>query len=138
MRDSEREKQKVVIKVNSLTDQKSRTKAIKTAVGVDGVTQAALQQDKSQIEVTGEGLDVVLLATLLRKCLKYAEVVSVSPIDEKKEAEKKNEEEAEKAIEAAQKMVWPYVPPLTYYQSPESGFVSYVYPHREDNSCSIM
>ena len=131
-------KQKVVIKVNSLTDQKSRTKAIKTAVGVDGVTQAALQQDKSQIEVTGEGLDVVLLTTLLRKCLKYAEVVSVSPIDEKKEAEKKKEEEAKKAIEAAQKMVWPNVPPVTFFQAPVPGYASYVYPHHEDSSCSIM
>ena len=102
------------------------------------MTQAALQEEKSQIEVTGEGLDVVLLATLLRKCLKYAEVVSVSPIDEKKEAEKKKEDEAKKAIEAAQKMVWPYVPPVTYYQVPEPGYVSYAYPHYPDNPCSIM
>uniref|UniRef100_A0A803QIG0 HMA domain-containing protein n=1 Tax=Cannabis sativa TaxID=3483 RepID=A0A803QIG0_CANSA len=69
----------VVIKV-ALDDKKSRTKAIKTAVGIDGVTQATLQNEKNQIEVTGEDIDVVLLTTLLRKSLKYAEVVSYSAV----------------------------------------------------------
>ncbi|EXC15618.1 hypothetical protein L484_006882 [Morus notabilis] len=130
-------KQKVVIKV-SLNDRKSRTKAIKTAVGVDGVTQAALQADKDQIEVTGEGIDVVCLATLLRKSLKYAEVVSVTAVDEKKEAEKKKEEEMKKELEAAQKLIWPYTTPMhCYYQVPDHGCVSYVQP-QYDPPCSIM
>ncbi|KAF3445159.1 hypothetical protein FNV43_RR14852 [Rhamnella rubrinervis] len=92
-------KQKVVIKV-SLNDKKCRTKAIKTAVGVDGVIQAALQQDKNQIEVTGDGIDVVDLTNRLRKSLKYAEVVSVTPVEAKKE-EKKEEKKDEP------KPVWP-------------------------------
>ncbi|KAL5581661.1 hypothetical protein UlMin_014103 [Ulmus minor] len=116
-------KQKVVIKV-SLNDQKSRTKAIKTAVGVDGVTQAALQQDKNQIEVTGEGIDVVLLTTLLRKTLKYAEVVSVSPVEDKKKEEAK--------VEAAP-VVWSYATSV-----PQFYEYKYVPTYQQDPSCSIM
>ncbi|THG05751.1 hypothetical protein TEA_000092 [Camellia sinensis var. sinensis] len=57
--------QKVVIKV-SMNGQKSRSKALKKVVGVQGVEAAALQgQDK--IEVTGESMDVIGLTTSLRK-----------------------------------------------------------------------
>ena len=98
------------------------------------MVQAALEQEKNQIEVTGDDIDVVLLTTLLRKSLKYAEVVSVSPV-EKKEEEKKEEEKKEAE---ALKYVWPpYMTPLTYYQVPETGYVSYVQPY-QDPSCSIM
>ncbi|XP_048433540.1 uncharacterized protein LOC125474138 [Pyrus x bretschneideri] len=71
---------------------------MKTAVGVDGVNSASYQQDKNQMEVMGEGIDVVLLTTSLRKrkSLKYAEVVSVSLVEEKKKEEKKEEEKEEK------------------------------------------
>ncbi|CAL9013485.1 unnamed protein product [Prunus brigantina] len=86
-------KQKMVIKL-SVHDEKSRAKAMKTAVGVDGVNSASLQQDKGLIEVTGDGVDVVLLTTLLRKSLKHAEVVSVNSVEEKKEEKKEKEPEA--------------------------------------------
>ncbi|XP_060958820.1 heavy metal-associated isoprenylated plant protein 16 [Cannabis sativa] len=120
----------VVIKV-ALDDKKSRTKAIKTAVGVDGVTQATLQNEKNQIEVTGEDIDVVLLTTLLRKSLKYAEVVSGSPIDKKKEEEKKNNNEV------VGQLIWhPYVTTASYYQMPDPGYVSYH--HDQPSSCSLM
>ncbi|KAH7533545.1 hypothetical protein FEM48_Zijuj04G0142300 [Ziziphus jujuba var. spinosa] len=125
-------KQKVVIKV-SLNDQKSRTKAIKTAVGVDGVIQAALQTEKNQIEVTGNDLDVVLLTTLLRKSLKYAEVVSVSVVEDKKE-EKKDEKKDDPP-----KLVWtPYAGgvPLNVIYDPHHN--PYQYQYQQDPSCSIM
>ncbi|XP_062107085.1 heavy metal-associated isoprenylated plant protein 16-like [Humulus lupulus] len=123
-------KLKVVIKV-ALDDQKCRTKAIKTAVGVNGVTQASLQQEKSQIEVTGDDIDVVLLTTLLRKSLKHAEVVSVSPIEKKEEDNK---------TEVAQLLWHPYVTTESYYQMPEPGYVSYnhAYHYQQPSSCSIM
>ncbi|KAI4347815.1 hypothetical protein L6164_008596 [Bauhinia variegata] len=64
-------KQKVLIEV-SMNDQKSRSKALKTAVGLSAkkirVETAALQgQAKDQIEVTGEGIDAVQLTRMLRK-----------------------------------------------------------------------
>ncbi|XP_048328624.2 uncharacterized protein LOC125418245 [Ziziphus jujuba] len=121
-------KQKVVIKV-FLNDQKSRTKAIKTAVGVDGVIQAALQQEENQIEVTGDDLDVVLLTTLLRKSLKYAEVVSVSPVEDKKEENKDDPPQ----------LVWtPYAGgvPVNVIYDPYQ--YQYQYQYQQDPSCSIM
>ncbi|XP_068304722.1 heavy metal-associated isoprenylated plant protein 16-like [Pyrus communis] len=83
-------KQKVVIKL-SVHDERTKAKAMKTAVGVDGVNSASYQHDKQQIEVTGEGVDVVVLTTSLRKSLKYADVLSVIPVEEKKKEEKKEE-----------------------------------------------
>ncbi|KDP22996.1 hypothetical protein JCGZ_01718 [Jatropha curcas] len=108
-------KQKIVIKI-SMSSQKSRSKAMKIAVGVAGVESAALGgQDKSEIEVVGDGVDSVKLTTLLRKQVGYSELLSVSSVGEKKE-------EAE-----VQQLVWPYmgsnqyvyaVP--QYYQYPDS------------------
>ncbi|XP_024966108.1 heavy metal-associated isoprenylated plant protein 12-like [Cynara cardunculus var. scolymus] len=52
-----------------------------------GVESAALiGSDKNQIKVTGEGIDSVKLATLLRKGVGCTELVSVGPVEEKKPA----------------------------------------------------
>ncbi|KAF4360050.1 uncharacterized protein LOC133030273 [Cannabis sativa] len=142
-------KQKVVIKV-SLNEQKCRTKAIKTAVGIDGVIQATLQQEKNLIEVTGEDIDVVLLTTLLRKTMKYAEVVSVTVIDKAAEEKKKKEEEEKKKKEEEEKKKKEEQAKYIYYQPyysssgsccqvPQSGYVSYSIPYQEPSpACSIM
>ncbi|CAL5403278.1 unnamed protein product [Camellia sinensis] len=127
-------KQKVVIKV-SMNGQKSRSKALKKVVGVQGVEAAALQgQDK--IEVTGESMDVIGLTTSLRKSVGYAELVSVTPVGEKKEGDKKDGGGGGgggKKSETPVPIVWPYPPYVT--SVPEY----YMYPVREyDNNCSIM
>lgn len=98
---------------------------MKTAVGVEGVDSASLQQDKDQIEVTGNDVDVVLLTTLLRKSVKFAEVVSVNPVGEKKkEEEEKKEPKLDHII-----VGWPHqVSPYPYYSQ-------YYEP---SPSCSIM
>ncbi|KAJ6401510.1 hypothetical protein OIU84_016837 [Salix udensis] len=63
-----------------------------------GVESAGLGgQDKSQIEVVGDGVDAVELVNLLRKKVGYAELASVAAVAEKKEA---NES-------VAQPVVWP-------------------------------
>ncbi|KAK9284877.1 hypothetical protein L1049_024057 [Liquidambar formosana] len=118
-------KQKVVIKV-TMNGDKSRSKALKIAVGVSGVISAALQgQDKDQIEVTGDGVDAVVLTRLLRKSVGFAELVSVNPVDEKKDSTEKTPE----AI--VQNMVWPsYVSPYQVYQVPNYSYA--------EPSCSIM
>ncbi|ESR61106.1 hypothetical protein CICLE_v10017259mg [Citrus x clementina] len=70
-------KQKVVIKL-SLEGHKSRSKALKIAVRVSGVESVALKgDDRSQIEVTGDGMDPVLLTSLLRKTMRFAELLTV-------------------------------------------------------------
>ncbi|KAJ1697839.1 hypothetical protein LUZ63_006351 [Rhynchospora breviuscula] len=78
-------KQKVVVKL-SLDDGKKRTKALKTAVNINGVISVALDGDK--LTVIGDGTDVVNLTTQLRKKLGYADLISVSSGDEKKEEKK--------------------------------------------------
>ncbi|KAH7576587.1 hypothetical protein ACOSP7_002969 [Xanthoceras sorbifolium] len=127
-------KQKVVIKV-SMNGQKSRSKALKIVVGACGVESAAFKgDDKSQIEVTGEGLDPAELTQLLRKKVGHADLVSVSPAsggDKKKEdKEKENETKLPMA------MVWQ---PAYYGVGPCYDVVSVVRdPYHDPNSCSIM
>ncbi|CAN0927288.1 Heavy metal-associated isoprenylated plant protein 16, partial [Linum grandiflorum] len=71
-------KRKVVLRVSNMNDQKSRTKALKIAVTVAGVESVALGGEaKNEIVVTGEGIDAVKLASLLRKSVGFADVLSV-------------------------------------------------------------
>ncbi|KAL5720602.1 hypothetical protein ACHQM5_013256 [Ranunculus cassubicifolius] len=84
-------KQKVVIKV-SMSDEKSRTRAMKIAVSANGVVSAELQGDsRNQIVVTGEGIDSTRLTMSIRKKVGFTELVSVTAIEEKKKEEKKDE-----------------------------------------------
>ena len=86
-----------------------------------GVESATIKgQDKDQIEVKGDGIDTVKLATLLRKKVGHASIVSVA--EEKKE-EKKEENKDELKV---QYMVGP---PYTYYEIPR---------YDDTPSCSIM
>ncbi|PWA79862.1 hypothetical protein CTI12_AA202390 [Artemisia annua] len=75
-------KQKIVVRVTMENDKKSR-KALRIAVGLDGVESASFV-GSDQIAVTGEGVDSVKLATLLRKGVGYAELVTVGNVEEKK------------------------------------------------------
>ncbi|KZV47742.1 hypothetical protein F511_40159 [Dorcoceras hygrometricum] len=117
-------KQRIVIEV-SMADLKSRSKAMKIAVGVAGVESAAITgPDKNQVEVVGDGIDVVVLTKLIRKKVAYAEVVSVG---EAEKPHKAPEKPAEAATSAPQQVFWPLAPaPICY---------DYV---RDDPSCSIM
>ncbi|CAN0918795.1 Heavy metal-associated isoprenylated plant protein 46 [Linum grandiflorum] len=82
-------KQKVVIKV-TMNSPKLRARAMKVVVGVNGVDSASLAgPDKTQIEVTGDGVDSVELVSLLRKKVGFAELVTVAAVEEKKKDEPK-------------------------------------------------
>ncbi|TYH10624.1 hypothetical protein ES288_A07G191900v1 [Gossypium darwinii] len=114
-------KQTMVVKV-TMSDEKSRSKALKVVVGFSGVESASLKgDDKSQIEVTGDGVDAVQLTSRLRKSVGHAELVSVSAVG----GEKKEEAEEPPAA-----YVWPYNQPLYVYQE-------LPYAHQQD-PCSIM
>ncbi|XP_061367868.1 heavy metal-associated isoprenylated plant protein 47-like [Gastrolobium bilobum] len=116
--------QKVVIKV-SMNGSKSRSKAMKIAVGVSGVETAAIQgENKDQIAVTGEGIDSVCLTSLLRKSFCHAELVSVGPVA----VEEKKKEGITLPI------VWPYVSGV-----PQCPVYEIRHPSQyQDPSCSIM
>ncbi|MFS7933901.1 hypothetical protein Hanom_Chr04g00385261 [Helianthus anomalus] len=80
--------QKIVVKVSMNGDKKTR-KALKIVVGISGVESASfVGSDKDQIAVTGEGIDSVELTSLLRKKVGYTELVSVGPVEAKKEEPK--------------------------------------------------
>ncbi|MFS7933892.1 hypothetical protein Hanom_Chr04g00385151 [Helianthus anomalus] len=80
--------QKIVVKVSMDSDKKTR-KAPKIAVSISGVESASfVGSDKDQIAVTGEGIDSVELTSLLRKKVGYTELVSVGPVEAKKDEPK--------------------------------------------------
>ncbi|KAJ4943978.1 hypothetical protein NE237_000155 [Protea cynaroides] len=82
-------KQKIVIKV-TLTGNKSRPKAMKIAVSQPGVESVAFQgAEKEQLVVIGDGIDSIVLITLLRKSLGYADLLTVGAPDGEKKEEKK-------------------------------------------------
>ncbi|CAI9089009.1 OLC1v1023494C1 [Oldenlandia corymbosa var. corymbosa] len=75
-------RQKVVIKVVSMSDHKTRKKALKTVVSCFGVDSIALQgESKDKIEVIGEGMDAVTITKSLRKNVGHAEIVNLGPVD---------------------------------------------------------
>ncbi|KAI8552235.1 hypothetical protein RHMOL_Rhmol06G0250800 [Rhododendron molle] len=120
-------KQKVVIKA-PMNDPKSRSKALKIAVGVPGVESAALAgKDKDQLEVVGDEIDAVYLTALLRKSVGFSELVSVGPVPEKKDDQKKNEATVP-------------VPVVGYYPYSYPYGADHVYEIRDQNpdNCSIM
>ncbi|KAI7755366.1 hypothetical protein M8C21_004306, partial [Ambrosia artemisiifolia] len=78
--------QKIVVKMAANSEKKSR-KVLKIAVSVAGVESVAfVGSDKDQITLTGEGIDSIEVAALLRKSVGYTELVRVGSVEEKKPA----------------------------------------------------
>ncbi|XP_030445851.1 heavy metal-associated isoprenylated plant protein 16-like [Syzygium oleosum] len=81
--------------------EKARSKAMKIAADANGVTSVAVEIDKNQLVVTGEGVDIACLTRALRKKVAPASIVSVAevkPEDKKKKEDKKKEEEEKKKL----------------------------------------
>ena len=91
-------------------------------IGVESI--AFGDEDNDQIVIIGnDGLDSVNLTCILRKKARFAELLSVSSVDETKEVKKMTEL-------GVQPMVWPI------YQA---GMPQYFYPVDNHNeTCSIM
>ncbi|XP_030967674.1 heavy metal-associated isoprenylated plant protein 46-like [Quercus lobata] len=103
--------------------EKARRKAMKIAVGLPGVESSALKgQNSDQIEVKGDNIDTVKLATLLRKKVGHASIVSV--------AEDKKEEKKEEKKKDEPKIQCPYGPPYAFYEIRD--------PCYDTNVCSIL
>ncbi|KAF8007044.1 hypothetical protein BT93_K1141 [Corymbia citriodora subsp. variegata] len=89
---------------NCFKPQSSHSKALKIAVGFSGVQSVAfVGDDRDWMEVIGDRVDAVKLATLLRKRVGFAEIVSMSEVNPK-------DEEDSDPIETivAQPVMWSY------------------------------
>ncbi|MBA0769824.1 hypothetical protein Gotri_018521 [Gossypium trilobum] len=123
----------MVLKV-SMNGDKSRSKALKIAVGLSGVESASLKgDDKSQIEVTGDGVDAVKLTSQLRKSVGFAELVSVSAAGGEKKEEKKDDPKPEPPFCYVSP---PFNPSYHYYQAVPS--YEYVDNYGPSPPCSIL
>ncbi|KAG5551427.1 hypothetical protein RHGRI_009745 [Rhododendron griersonianum] len=121
-------KRKVVVKVCSMNGQKSRSKALKIVVGVSGVESATIKgKENDQIEVTGDDIDAVAIATSLRKKVGFAELVAVAPVEEKKADDKGKEPTKQPA--------WPSCVP---YGTPAPCYVQEIKYNDDPACCSIM
>ncbi|XP_070674212.1 heavy metal-associated isoprenylated plant protein 47-like [Malus domestica] len=79
-------KQKIVMKVQ-LNSEKCRTKALKIAATTKGVSKVAIEAEKGEVEVIGNGVDAVCLAKSLKNKLGFATIAVVEEV--KKPAEEK-------------------------------------------------
>ncbi|XP_073304015.1 heavy metal-associated isoprenylated plant protein 16 isoform X2 [Primulina huaijiensis] len=120
-----------------MADLKSRSKAMKLAVGVSGVESAAITgPEKNQVEVVGDGIDPVVLTKLIRKKVAYADIVSVDEVKKEKAAA----ETPPEAAETTPPFVWPFVPaPFRYRYSDGSWDYPSAYDVRDrDPFCNLF
>ncbi|KAB1221639.1 hypothetical protein CJ030_MR2G024052 [Morella rubra] len=75
-------KQKIVVKV-AMNCQKCQTKALKVVAEADGVDFVGLGAEKDRVEVIGNGVDAVKLATSLRKKVGRTDIISVEEVKPK-------------------------------------------------------
>uniref|UniRef100_A0A0E0KRQ1 HMA domain-containing protein n=1 Tax=Oryza punctata TaxID=4537 RepID=A0A0E0KRQ1_ORYPU len=131
-------KQKIVIKACMPCDG-CRSKALGVAAKADGVISMAITgDDRDRLEVVGDGVDVTCLVTCLRKKVRYADVLQVEEVkdkkpEEKKPEEKKPEEEKKPPECPCPKPAVPWCPPPCYYPPP-----AMVVCEEQPSPCSIM
>lgn len=115
-----------------MNGQKSLFKAMKIAAWVSGVESAASKEDyKTQIEITGDGMDAVALTNLLRKKVGHAELVSVGPAGGGDKKDESKPTETGPKIQSLE--VLPYPGGVPYYVFAAGRPYDPYY-----NSCSIM
>ncbi|WOK92019.1 hypothetical protein Cni_G00710 [Canna indica] len=125
-------KQEITIKVQMNCD-KCRTKAMKLVASAGRVDSVALAGDsRDQLVVVGDGVDAVYLTCILRKKLKYADIVKLEEGKKKEEQKKKKEEEEKKKA-----LEWYCYP---NYPHPYPHVIHYddYYCNSNPNNCSIM
>ncbi|XP_052186856.1 heavy metal-associated isoprenylated plant protein 39-like [Diospyros lotus] len=82
--------QKVVLKVMTMTDDKSKQKAMEAAADIFGVDSIAADLREQKLTVIGQ-MDAVAVVKKLKKVAKV-EIISVGPAkEEKKEAKKEDQ-----------------------------------------------
>ncbi|XP_009141747.2 heavy metal-associated isoprenylated plant protein 39 [Brassica rapa] len=89
--------QKVVLKVLTMTDDKTKQKAIEAAADIFGVDSIAADMKEQKLTVIGL-MDAVAVVKKLKKVGKV-DLLSVGPAKEEKKEEKKEENKEEKKEE---------------------------------------
>ncbi|CAL4928641.1 unnamed protein product [Urochloa decumbens] len=87
-------KQKVVLRVPAMTDDKTKQKAIEAVADIYGIDSIAADLKDNKMTVIGD-MDTVAIAKKLKKLGKI-DIVSVGPAKEEKKPEKKEEKKEEK------------------------------------------
>uniref|UniRef100_A0A1J3FCF9 HMA domain-containing protein n=1 Tax=Noccaea caerulescens TaxID=107243 RepID=A0A1J3FCF9_NOCCA len=109
-------KQKILIRV-SMTDDKTRARAMQTAVQFKGVSAVEIKGDHmNQIEVTGVEVDMICLTNTLRRKVAFAELVSVNKVEPPKKPDEEKKPEGKKPDEKKEEekkpepchLPWPY------------------------------
>ncbi|XP_061997995.1 heavy metal-associated isoprenylated plant protein 39 [Rosa rugosa] len=86
--------QKVVLKVLTMTDEKTKQKAIEAAADIFGIDSIAADLKDQKLTVVGM-MDTVAVVKKLKKVGKV-DIISVGPAKEEKKEEKKDEKKDEK------------------------------------------
>ncbi|PRQ60093.1 putative heavy metal-associated domain, HMA [Rosa chinensis] len=86
--------QKVVLKVLTMTDDKTKQKAIEAAADIFGIDSIAADLKDQKLTVVGM-MDTVAVVKKLKKVGKV-DIISVGPAKEEKKEEKKDEKKDEK------------------------------------------
>ncbi|CAL5360047.1 hypothetical protein ACSBR2_038042 [Camellia fascicularis] len=89
--------QKVVLKIMTMTDEKTKQKAIEAVADIYGVDSIAADLKDQKMTIIGE-MDAIAIAKKLKKIGKI-DIVSVGPAKEEKKDEKKGEKKEEKKDE---------------------------------------
>ncbi|XP_057468670.1 heavy metal-associated isoprenylated plant protein 39-like [Actinidia eriantha] len=87
--------QKVVLKVMTMTDDKTKQKAMEAAADIYGVDSIAADLKDQKLTVIGE-MDTVAVVKKLKKVGKV-DIISIGPAKEEKKEEKKEEPKKEEA-----------------------------------------
>ncbi|KAK6274757.1 hypothetical protein POUND7_004466, partial [Theobroma cacao] len=85
--------QKVVLKIMTMNDEKTKKKALETVANIYGVDSIAADLKEQKLTIIGE-MDTVAIAKKLKKIGKV-EIVTVGPAKEEKKDEKKDEKDDE-------------------------------------------
>ncbi|KAL1342506.1 hypothetical protein HN51_029060 [Arachis hypogaea] len=93
--------QKIELKVLTMTDDKTKKKAIEAVADIFGIDSIAVDINEQKITVIGE-MDAVAVVKKLKKIGKV-DILSVGPAKEEKKEETKQEEKKEEKQEEANK-----------------------------------
>ncbi|TYH97675.1 hypothetical protein ES332_A12G259200v1 [Gossypium tomentosum] len=89
--------QKVVVKIMTMNDEKTKKKAIEAVADIYGVDSIAADVKEQKLTVIGE-MDTVAIAKKLKKIGKV-DIVTVGPAKEEKKDDKKDDKKGEKKDE---------------------------------------
>ncbi|XP_017641663.1 heavy metal-associated isoprenylated plant protein 39-like isoform X1 [Gossypium arboreum] len=89
--------QKVVVKIMTMNDEKTKKKAIEAVADIYGVDSIAADVKEQKLTVIGE-MDTVVIAKKLKKIGKV-DIVTVGPAKEEKKDDKKDDKKGEKKDE---------------------------------------